>query len=55
MQSYDSMVPKPKHVSQTTLNNTSAREADQNGTNVLKRFTGKGQNLGQPGNKGFAQ
>jgi len=54
MSSYDSMPPKGKHVSATKMLNTTARETNQTGTNVLKRFTSKSPAVGTLGVKGHA-
>jgi len=54
MSSYDSLPPKGKHVSATKMLNTTARETNQTGTNVLKRFTTKSPAVGPLGVKGHA-
>lgn len=52
MSGYDSTPPKPKHVSQTSMLNTTAREVNVTGKNELKRATGKMGNAGKLGVKG---
>jgi len=54
MSSYDSMPPKGKNVSATSMLNTTAREHNQTGKNSLTRFTGKSPAVGKLGMKGHA-
>lgn len=48
------MPPKGKNVSATKMLSTTARETNQTGKNVLKRFTGKMPGVGKLGARGHA-